>query len=78
MKQPENCKIEYCGYTKPHNPDEIKFEILGLETAIFIAKKRIADLKQSEFLAQKIFSQQVQDILDEEEDDDYNSSLQKI
>ena len=50
MREPELCVVKYCGYAEPRNPEELEFEILGLETAIFEAKKRIATLKQSNFL----------------------------
>jgi hypothetical protein len=51
MKDPEICHVEYCGFLKPSSPDEIEFEILGLETAISEARKRINILKQSSLLA---------------------------
>ena len=72
MRSPERCSLVYCGYKDPFSPDEIKFEILGLETAIIAAKQRIAELTQAEFLAQKKFAQQIQEAIDE--DDDHNSS----
>jgi hypothetical protein len=50
MREPEKCHVEYCGYKDPRSPEELEFEILGLETAINEAKKRIGVLKQSAFL----------------------------
>lgn len=64
MKKPENCYIQYCGYQSPQSPEELEFEILGLETAIYEIKKRIATLKQSNFL--------VSIILKEENDQSYS------
>lgn len=50
MNEPERCTIEYCGFKNPKTPDELEFEVLGLETAICEAKKRISSLKQSKYL----------------------------
>lgn len=50
MREPESCKIEYCGYTEPRTPDELIFETLGLKTAIMECQKRIAILEQSAHL----------------------------
>lgn len=52
MKEPEICSIEYCGFKSPKTQEELQFEILGLETAIFEAKKRIATLRQSKYLVE--------------------------
>jgi len=51
MREPENCKIVYCGYSKPINSNEVAFEIMGLEALIKKAECRIAELKQTEYLA---------------------------
>tara|TARA_A100001011_G_C14293693_1_gene837388 strand:- start:1247 stop:1456 length:210 start_codon:yes stop_codon:yes gene_type:complete len=53
MREPETCNIKYCGYKTPRSPDEINFEILGLENLIKKAKERISALKQSSFLANR-------------------------
>ena len=50
MREPETCRVEYCGYKNPKTPEELEFEILGLKTAICEAEKRIATLKQSGYL----------------------------
>jgi hypothetical protein len=50
MREPEKCHLEYCGYKNPRTPKELEFELLGLETVINEAKKRISVLKQSAFL----------------------------
>lgn len=50
MREPESCQIDYCGYANPRSPDEIEFEILGLEVAMNEMKKRIAILRQSSYL----------------------------
>lgn len=51
MREPENCKIIYCGYSKPVTSDEVAFEIMGLEALIKKAECRIAELRQTEYLA---------------------------
>lgn len=50
MLEPEMCTIDYCGYSKPHTPEELEFEILGLQVAICQANSRISRLKQSKLL----------------------------
>lgn len=52
MKKIETCSIEYCGYKNPKTPEELDFEILGLKTAIYELKKRIATLEQSKKLVE--------------------------
>jgi hypothetical protein len=52
MKNPENCKISYLGFSKPESPKEIEFEILGLKNLIAKAQERISSLEQSVKLAQ--------------------------
>ena len=51
MREPDNCSLKYCGFTKPVDSDEIDFEILGLEALIKSAESRIASLRQTQFLA---------------------------
>jgi hypothetical protein len=51
MREPQNCEMKYCGFSKPVSSDEIKFEILGLESLIKQAEERIASLRQTSFLA---------------------------
>ena len=51
MREPQNCELKYCGFTKPVSPTEIDFEILGLENLIKRAEERISSLKQTSFLA---------------------------
>lgn len=65
MREPELCVVKYCGYVEPRSPDELEFEILGLESAIYEARRRIASLKQSNFL--------VKVKLNEEKNDSSNS-----
>ena len=50
MREPQNCEMKYCGFAKPASCDEIKFEILGLESLIKRAEERIASLRQTSFL----------------------------
>ena len=68
MREPENCKIIYCGYSKPINSDEVAFEIMGLEALIKKAKYRIAELKQAEYLAKIAIEKEVETISDLFED----------
>ena len=51
MNKPSEQKISYLGYTKPSSPEEIDFEILGLESAISKINLRISELRQSKYLA---------------------------
>ena len=51
MREPENCKLVYCGFASPQSPKEVDFEILGLEVLIRKAEERIANLKQTRYLA---------------------------
>jgi hypothetical protein len=50
LREPDKCAIEYCGYTDPKSTEELEFEILGLKTAMCEIEKRIATLKQSNYL----------------------------
>lgn len=64
MREPENCKILYCGYSKPINSSEVTFEIMGLEALIKKAECRIAELKQTEYLANIAIEKNVENIKD--------------
>jgi hypothetical protein len=61
MREPELCVVKYCGYAEPRTPEELEFEILGLETAILDAKKRIATLQQSSFLVKVKIREELND-----------------
>jgi hypothetical protein len=61
LRDPELCVVKYCGYTEPKTPEELEFEILGLETAIYEAKKKIATLRQSSFLVKVKLSENKND-----------------
>jgi len=50
--QPETCKINYLGFSKPKTPKEIEFEILGLKNLIAKANERISSLEQAVKLAE--------------------------
>jgi len=63
-REPEKCLVEYCGYKNPRSQEELEFEILGLETAIYEAKKRIAALKQSNYLVEITLKRQLDDYSD--------------
>ena len=52
MRKPEELSITYCGYRKPLNLHENKFEILGLKNLIKRAEERMSMLEQSSFLAE--------------------------
>lgn len=51
---PKQLQINYLGIKDPETPEEIQFEIMGLETAISEAKYKIAQLKQGLSLANLI------------------------
>lgn len=51
MNKPTEQKICYLGYNKPSSPEEIEFEILGLENAASKIKIRISELRQKKYLA---------------------------
>ena len=61
MRDPDICVVEYCGFKGPQTPDELEFEILGLETAICEAQKRIATLKQSRCLVNVTLREKLND-----------------
>lgn len=61
MRDPDVCVIKYCGYIEPRTPEELEFEILGLETAIFEAKKKMAHLKQTNFFVKEKLREQEHD-----------------
>ena len=44
--KPETCKIDYLGINHPKTPNELKFEIAGLEKLISKADERITALKK--------------------------------
>jgi|TARA_Y100000034_G_C6884365_1_gene405836 hypothetical protein len=62
MRKPEECNIEYCGYSTPRTFDEINFELLGLKTAIKKAEERISVLEQSAFLANNAINNQTDNL----------------
>lgn len=64
MREPENCKISYCGYSSPVNSDEVQFEIMGLNALIKKAEYRIAELKQTEYLAKIAIEKNLENITD--------------
>lgn len=51
MREPENCSLSYCGFSSPRSTDEIDFEILGLQILIKEAERRMAELRQTKYLA---------------------------
>lgn len=64
MREPENCKVTYCGYAKPINSEEVSFEIMGLQALIKKAEYRIAELRQTEYLAKIAIERNVENITD--------------
>jgi len=52
--RPTTLHLEYLGIVQPQSPNEIEFEILGLESAITEAKHKIAQLKQGLALAKLV------------------------
>jgi hypothetical protein len=55
--KPETCKIDYLGINHPKTPNELKFEIAGLENLISKADERITALKQSLLLAEIVIEE---------------------
>jgi hypothetical protein len=47
MRKIENLNISYVGYAEPNSVEEVELEMLGLETVVAVARKRMAVLKQS-------------------------------
>ncbi len=64
MREPENCKLIYCGFEKPRTTDEVDFEILGLKALISKAKEKISTLEQSRFLANIAIKNECTDLKD--------------
>jgi len=56
MKKPEELSLTYCGYKKPSNLHEYKFEVLGLKNLIKRAEERMSVLEQSSYLAEVTIS----------------------
>ncbi len=56
MKKPETCNLDYLGYQSPETPEELKFELAGLEHLVSKANERICSLRQSLILAEMIIS----------------------
>ena len=80
MRKPEECNIEYCGYSAPRTFDEINFELLGLKTAIKKAEERMSVLEQSAFLANNAINNQTDNLTDHlipESHNDKNSGKDK-
>ncbi len=59
--RPETCKIDYLGISQPKTPNELKFEISGLENLIAKANEKITALKQSLLLAEIIIEESGQE-----------------
>lgn len=57
MSKPEMCHIDYLGFHSPQSPNELKFEVAGLEHLISIAQERIAAFKQSLLLAEMVIAE---------------------
>jgi hypothetical protein len=66
MRKIESLSIKYIGYSNPENEQELDLEILGLETAISLARQRIAILKQSIKLQKIMMNSVVGDTADEQ------------
>lgn len=47
MRKIESLNIGYVGYAEPNSVEEVELELLGLETVVAVARKRMAVLKQS-------------------------------
>lgn len=64
MREPQNCELKYCGFSKPVSPVEIDFEVLGLENLIKRAEERISSLKQTAFLANLAIETETENLQD--------------
>ena len=53
MREPVVCEEKYLGYPSPLSPEELQFEILGLESLIKKAEQKISRLKQTKYLVEK-------------------------
>lgn len=47
MRKLEEVYVKYIGYQEPDSEDELEMELLGLDTALYAIKSRIAILQQS-------------------------------
>jgi hypothetical protein len=70
MRNPDNCKIEYCGFKSPRSFQEVQFELLGLKNLMKKAEERISMLEQSSFLAELAAKEKHEDLADFFESDD--------
>jgi hypothetical protein len=64
MKEPDVCRISYCGFNNPNTSQEVDFEILGLRVLIKQAEQRIATLNQTRFLADTAISNNFSELKD--------------
>jgi len=53
MREPENCKVNYVGYSSPRTKEELEFEIMGLKNLIDKANEKISRLKQTMYIVEK-------------------------
>lgn len=82
MREPEQRTLEYCGFSKPRDFDEIQFELLGLQNLIKRAEERISLLNQSSFLANLAVNNESKDLdnyfnNNEEQEGDNNNFVKK-
>jgi hypothetical protein len=54
MRQVEELKVQYVGYSQPTTEGELLFEIAGLELAVCEIQSRIAKLRQANQLRKLI------------------------
>tara|TARA_Y100000034_G_C6654907_1_gene286825 strand:- start:322 stop:540 length:219 start_codon:yes stop_codon:yes gene_type:complete len=62
MRNPDKCKVEYCGFKSPRSFQEVQFEILGLKNLIKKAEERMSMLEQSSFLAELAAKENYEDL----------------
>ena len=75
MREPENCNIDYCGYSNPVSKEELEFEVLGLKHAMSKIKSRIALLEQSQYIASIAINKKanfIQDMFRSDNESDIN------
>jgi len=64
MREPENCNVNYVGYSSPRTKEELEFEIMGLKNLIDKANEKISRLRQTMYIVEKAKEMGVEDLND--------------
>ena len=64
MREPENCNVNYVGYSSPRTKEELEFEIMGLKKLIDKANEKISRLRQTMYIVEKAKEMGVEDLND--------------